>query len=63
MNISDTKKRIEKVKGSFAVDGMQIDEDQEEMLKRCISGKITHEEAIQEITAKYRNDRLMTKAQ
>jgi len=56
MSISDAeaKKRLDNVIGSFAVDGMILDNEQKDRLSRCISGEISHSEAKQEILDKFK---------
>lgn len=47
---------IRRVCGSFAVDGMILDDEDKDRLRRSLSGEITSEEAIQEIKDKYHSD-------
>jgi len=53
MNAAEIEKTINKVAGSFAVDGMIVTDEEKNRLRRCLSGEITDEQAIQEIKDKY----------
>ena len=47
----EVEEMIRRVKGSFAVDGMILDDDDIDRLRRFFSGEITEREAIDELDA------------
>jgi len=53
MNAAEIEKTINKVAGSFAVDGMIVTDEEKNRARRCLNGEITDEQAIQEIKDKY----------
>jgi len=53
MNAAEVEKTINKVAGSFVVDGMIVTDEEKNRARRYLNGEITTEQAIQEIKEKY----------
>ena len=56
----EIEKIIRQTRGSFAVDGMHMDEESEDRIRRYLNGEVTVEEARAEMDAKYGQPKTQT---
>jgi hypothetical protein len=54
MTEKDIEKEINKVDRSFRLEGMPLTEENKVLLRRCLKGEITFDEAVQMMINKYK---------
>jgi hypothetical protein len=51
--MSDIEKIIGDINGSMAIEGMPLTEDDKDMLRECITGKVSSDEMVKRLIKQY----------